>query len=378
MINEPATTIHEPDTAIHVPAATIPDPDTLVILSPGFPGDEADSTCLPAQQVFVRALNTAFPGLKIIIIAFNYPFVRASYQWHGNTVISLAGRDTGGSSRKMNWWRAWRELRRLRKKHTLIGLLSFWCTETALVGKWFGRRHAIPHRCWILGQDARAGNKYVKWIRPAAAELLAMSEFLAAEFQKNYGIKPSHIIPNGVDPGMYGPGPAVKDIDLFGAGSLIPLKNYELFVRIIHRLKEFIPGIKAVIAGGGPEENNLRALIGQYGLTGNLVLAGKKEHGEVLAGMQRAKIFLHPSTYEGFSTVCLEALYAGAHVLSIWNPRAGWIRHWHIVEDEEEMLQEALEILQDPLREEDPVLAYRMEDSARAVMDFFGYRETGA
>lgn len=351
---------------------------TLVILSPGFPENEADTTCLPAQQVFVRALNKAFPELNIIIIAFNYPFVRGSYHWYGNTVISFAGRDRGGKTRWLMWFRVWRALRKLKKRHALTGLFSWWCTESALLGKWFGKFHGIPHRCWILGQDAREGNKYVKWIRPAAGDLAAMSGFLAQEFHNNYGIKPSHIIPNGIDPGMYGPGPAEKDIELFGAGSLIPLKNYDSFVRVLHRLKEHFPGIRAVISGSGPEENNLRALIDQYGLTGNLLLTGKKEHMEVLGLMQRAKIFLHPSSYEGFSTVCLEALYAGAHVISCWNPMTGWIRHWHIVESEDEMVQEALDLLRDPQREQDPVLPYRMEDSARAVMELFGYGGPGA
>jgi glycosyltransferase involved in cell wall biosynthesis len=351
----------------------INEPATLVILSPGFPENEADTTCLPAQQVFVRALNKAFPQLDIIILAFNYPFARGSYQWHGNTVIAFGNRDRGGRIRLLSWLRAWRKLRQLKKRRRLSGLFSWWCTECALLGKWFGKRYGIPHYCWILGQDAREGNRYVKWIRPAAGELVAMSEFLAAEFHRNYDVKPAHIIPNGVDPGLYDPVAPEKDLELFGAGSLIPLKNYELFVRVVHRLKEHFPAIRAALSGAGPEENKLRGLIDRYGLGDNLLLTGKKEHREVLHSMERAKIFLHPSSYEGFSTVCLEALYAGAHVISLWNPMAGWIRHWHIVRDEEEMVQEALDILQDPQTGYDPVLAYRMEDSARNAMRLFGY-----
>ena len=33
------------------------DKKTLVILTPGFPKDEADSTCLPMQQQLIRALK---------------------------------------------------------------------------------------------------------------------------------------------------------------------------------------------------------------------------------------------------------------------------------------------------------------------------------
>ena len=54
--------------------------------------------------------------------------------------------------------------------------------------------------------------------------------------------------------------------------------------------------------------------------------------------MQRTKIFLHTSSYEGFSGACLEALYAGAHVISFCEPMKQKIDHWHIVKDEKEML----------------------------------------
>ena len=82
--------------------------DTLVILSPGFPENEADTTCLPAQQVFIRALNKEYPGLKIIILAFNYPFTRTAYTWFGNTVIPFAGRNRGKMTRLLVWARAWK------------------------------------------------------------------------------------------------------------------------------------------------------------------------------------------------------------------------------------------------------------------------------
>ena len=43
-------------------------PKTFVILTPGFAKDEADSTCIPTQQNFVRALKEIYPQLNIITI----------------------------------------------------------------------------------------------------------------------------------------------------------------------------------------------------------------------------------------------------------------------------------------------------------------------
>ena len=74
-------------------------------------------------------------------------------------------------------------------------------------------------------------------------------------------------------------------------------------------------------------------------------------------------------------SVCLEALYAGARVVSFFKPMAAWIKHWHIVNSKEEMVERILEILNDPDIDYRPVLPYSVSDSARAVMKLFDYDE---
>ncbi len=344
---------------------------TLVILTPGFPGTETDSTCLPAQQIFIKAVNNNFGNLKIIIVSVQYPFLASEYEWYGNKVIPLNGRNKGKIYKLLLWIRAWDVLKKIKTENNIIGLFSFWCAECALIGKYFGRRYHIKHYSWILGQDARKGNQFIRWIRPNAESLVAMSGFLAEEFYKNYGIKPVHIIPNGIDVSAYPVHYPVRDIDILGAGSLIQLKQYDVFIQIVKELSYRIPDVKAVICGKGPEENNLHSAIDKLSLQNNILLAGEKPHGEVLQYMCRARVFLHTSTYEGFSTVCLEALYAGAHVISFCNPKVGWIKNWHIVNDKEEMLALALKILRDPNMVYEPVLPYSMDDSAIKLMKLF-------
>jgi len=97
---------------------------------------------------------------------------------------------------------------------------------------------------------------------------------------------------------------------------LIPLKQYHLFIEALSLLKVFFPDIKAVICGNGPEMERLQALASTLHLEKNLLFTGELPHNDVLALMQRSKVFLHPSNYEGFSTVLSEALYAGVHVVS--------------------------------------------------------------
>ena len=42
----------------------------LVIITPGFPANEEDTTCLPSQQLLVRALNRIDPALDIVILSY--------------------------------------------------------------------------------------------------------------------------------------------------------------------------------------------------------------------------------------------------------------------------------------------------------------------
>ena len=129
--------------------------DTLVILSPGFPAIEADTTCLPAQQLFVQNVRELFPDLTIIVLAFHYPYMNATYTWKNVNVVSFNGRNKGKLQRLILWAKVWRKLAAIKRTHRIIGMFSFWCTECALVGKHFAQRNKLKHLIWILGQDAK-------------------------------------------------------------------------------------------------------------------------------------------------------------------------------------------------------------------------------
>ncbi len=343
---------------------------TLVILIPGFPEREEDTTCLPAQQAFIRALNHAFPSIRLIILSFQYPSAPSAYHWHGNQVISFG--INGGFYRKLQWMHIWERLRQIKKENNILGLLSFWCTECALIGKYFGRFYGIKHYCWVCGQDARKENKLVRFIRPKSRELIAMSDSLAKEFYKNHGIRPHCIIPNGIDTTQFKEPSTGRDIDILGAGSLISLKQYQVFLDIVSALSAHFPQLKAMICGKGAEEPRLQAQIAALNIHDLVSLAGECPHPEIIRLMQRTRVFLHPSSYEGFSTACIEALYAGAQVISFCSPMTQNPRHWHIVNNKEEMLQKAAELLRDPQLDHERVMAYSMEDSARSMMKLFG------
>ncbi|HKP32925.1 MAG TPA: glycosyltransferase, partial [Chitinophagaceae bacterium] len=84
-----------------------------------------------------------------------------------------------------------------------------------------------------------------------------------------------------------------------------------------------------------------------------------------------SKIFLHPSNYEGFSSVCLEALAAGAHVVSFCQPMKEQIDHWHVVKDEEEMRGKVQMLLQDKNLDHSQVIYFTAKDAAQRILELF-------
>src|SRR4029077_11905070 len=105
--------------------------------------------------------------------------------------------------------------------------------------------------CWLLVKDARKTNNVVKLLRPLPDNLIALSDFIQKEFEKNFSIRPQHIIPIGVDPLLFDNKYVEKDLDILGTGSLIPLKQYDVFIEVIDELTKQFPALKAAICGKG-------------------------------------------------------------------------------------------------------------------------------
>lgn len=309
------------------------------------------------------------PDLEVTIVALQYPPHENEYHWYDHLVIPFNSKKFGRLLRPVLWTKVFGRLDRIDRSDG-TGILSFWYSETALIGRWYARRRNLRHLCWILGQDARRKNHYARWFRPRADELVALSDSLADEFYRNHRVRPAHIVPNAVDTLEFGNHSTTeRPIDIVGVGSLIPLKQYDQFVEVIASLKKDHPSIRAVLCGKGPEEGGLQDKIHELDLQENLSLAGEVAHEKALAMMQRSKILLHPSSYEGYSSACLEALYAGCHVISFTRAENRDIDHWHVVTTRDEMIAKATEILNSGYFSS--VLVHTMEGSALKIIDLF-------
>lgn len=346
------------------------DKKTLIILTPAFPADgsDAESVWLPAKQRLIKCLNRNFPGLEIIILTFQFPLSKKEYYWNNNLVIPFGGGNKHSGRNWLVWLSVFKKLKKINKEKNALGVISFWCAECALVAHYFSRIYQIKHFCWICGQDAKKENKFVRRIKPKATELVAMSDFLKEEFYKNHRILPAHFIPNGIDPNQFKLDSSVHDIDIIGVGGFHPLKQFDFFVEIIAELKKEFPCIKVIVCGDGEERKNIEKLIIDNHLENNISLIGEVAQTKVFDLMRRSKVLLHTSAYEGFGNIFVEALYAGAHIVSFIKPVKKYITRWHVAESKGEIISMLSSLLEDAHLDYYSTLPFDMNDSAKAFM----------
>jgi glycosyltransferase involved in cell wall biosynthesis len=280
------------------------------------------------------------------------------------------GRNKGGIQgiflrRKVN-----RMLNKLYESSRLIGLISFWYGEGFLLADRFAKKHKLKHFCWILGQDARPLNHFPQRFPSPPENLIALSDHLKETFHLSHGILPSRVIEPGLDLNLFTNGTTKKSIDILGVGSLIPLKQYDLFLEIIAQLKNLFPTIKVVLVGEGTERARLEKKIRQLELEQHVEMKGELPYKEVVQLMKRSYLFLHPSSYEGFSGVCMEALAAGMQVVSLCRPVKRLIVNWHFVYSKEEMKSKVIELLE-VRPEAEATESFPIQNTSKRIMELF-------
>jgi len=102
------------------------------------------------------------------------------------------------------------------------------------------------------------------------------------------------------------------------AGRLIKDKNVDVLIRAVNLVKEEIPHVKCFIIGDGPERAKLEKLTHNLGIDENIKFLGFLEnHNDVISHMKASKVFVLPSTREGFGIAALEANACGLPVITI-------------------------------------------------------------
>lgn len=150
-----------------------------------------------------------------------------------------------------------------------------------------------------------------------ATKTVAVSRSIAASLvaARARGAERIMVISNGIDIAQFQAAatraPSIPfersehDIIIGAVGRLVPVKNFDLLIRVFARLADEFTDLKLLIIGTGPEEERLRALIAQQRCAARITLIS----GQLAAPYyQYFDMFVQPSAYEGLSLALLEAL----------------------------------------------------------------------
>jgi len=157
-------------------------------------------------------------------------------------------------------------------------------------------------------------------IMKSCDRIIANSRYsLEATVPDGYPKQKQEVIYNGIDTKIYRKKKShIKDELgcehlLLSVGRLLPQKGLEYLIRAL-------PDVEAdfhyLMMGEGPERDNLQRLINKLGLQKRVTIMGKVPDEKKIECYSDADIFVHPSLYEPFGIVLVEAMATECAVVS--------------------------------------------------------------
>lgn len=104
---------------------------------------------------------------------------------------------------------------------------------------------------------------------------------------------------------------------LLFVGRLAQEKNIDFLLQSFCQVQQVIPGLRLVIAGGGPQEEQLRRLCLKLGIDRKVIFTGLLPRHQLVHCYASADLFVFPSVTETQGLVIAEAKAAGLPVVAI-------------------------------------------------------------
>lgn len=172
--------------------------------------------------------------------------------------------------------------------------------------------HNTLQTAWPLRLGAQLTEKM---FREKTAYWVTVSAFLRNYAWRELGIpaRRTEIIFNGVELPETLP-PWQQQPVIGTVARLIPSKGIDIFLRAVQLLRPEVPGLKAVVIGSGPYEQQYRALSENLGLGKTVTFLGYRE--DVRDQLQKIAVFVLPTRSEGLGISVLEAMAMGVPVIA--------------------------------------------------------------
>lgn len=159
-----------------------------------------------------------------------------------------------------------------------------------------------------------------------------------------------------------------------------PRKRHVQFLQSFVSIARDMPDLKLLLAGRGPEEQNVRSAVAELGLTGRVIFAGHRPDPEALFAL--ADISVLTSEREGLPRVAVQSVAAGCPMVAqdlpgldeiITHGRNGWIADSG---DMGTVTRAVVSLLSDPAQLDRLRTGARDTDVSAWDLDTFGARTT--
>jgi glycosyltransferase involved in cell wall biosynthesis len=198
-------------------------------------------------------------------------------------------------------------------KADLYGFLAAWRSNKPVV--------ATCHN-WVGGTAALGIYNHLDRMALKRFDALAAVSDEVAQRLLDSGVPTGKIktIANGIDVQSFEHGHPLPTLSAIG-GKVVGMvarldlqKGFEYLLRAVRELCNIFYGLKVVIVGEGPDRKAIESMVQEYGLQGNVILAGQQsDMPGVYAAMD---IFVLPSLNEGLPMTILEAMAASKPVIA--------------------------------------------------------------
>jgi glycosyltransferase involved in cell wall biosynthesis len=338
----------------------------LVIIAPAFAHNEEDGIIIPPLQLYLAELTNKYPDLIVSVIALHFPFTKIPYRFNNCSVYPMNGHNGFVLFRPYIWLKTLSRLKKIHRETPIDCIHSFWYNEPALLGERMAKQIDVPHLSTLMGQDAKKDNTYLKLIRSKSMSRVTLSAFQKKVFESHSKYKINEIIPFGIsdlDGDLWQLKPEERSLDLICVSSLIPLKQVHLFISLVAGIKTKIPDIKAIVVGDGIFKKIIEDHIKHFELEDNVKLLGKLPRKECLEWMNKSKILVHTSEYEGQGYVLNEALALGCKVAALSTSLEIENDHYYIAPDLQKLVTQVYEWLIDEAVEYESQVPVKMSDT---------------
>jgi glycosyltransferase involved in cell wall biosynthesis len=203
-----------------------------------------------------------------------------------------------------------------------VRILFTFMFHPTILGRLVGWAGRVPVRISserIMAWESAGRRRLNRWTIPLATHVVAVSERVAAYARQEFCVPAGRltVIPNGVDLAHFRPTgrPTRSAGVVIGCTARLHVKNdHASLLQAFARLAPQWPDARLLLVGRGPEEQPLRILTEQLGLSARVHFAG--EQADVAPCLQEMDLYVQGSMAEGMPNSILEAMATGLPVVA--------------------------------------------------------------